>query len=166
MKKIYILKESQVKNLLEAPQFANQDIIDNILDKISQSGEDSLTELEKYILRNPDAEITQETDAGESCIVDVIKLLFLNNLVDQNSMRVFEDYVEITGFLDNATLKFFDGKNFIRLYCIWDDGRKVYMDFEGSQKNRDEVKSHIKNVWEELLPDTKFLTDDGMSEVD
>lgn len=166
MKKIYILKESQFKNLLEAPQFANQDIIDNILDKISQSGEDSLTELEKYILRNPDAEITQETDAGESCIVDVIKLLFLNNLVDQNSMRVFEDYVEITGFLDNATLKFFDGKNFIRLYCIWDDGRKVYMDFEGSQKNRDEVKSHIKNVWEELLPDTKFLTDDGMSEVD
>lgn len=166
MKKIYILKESQVKNLLEAPQFANQDIIDNILDKISQSGEDSLTELEKYILRNPDVEITQETDAGESCIEDVIKLLFLNNLVDQNSMRVFEDYVEITGFLDNPSLKFFDGKNFIRLYCIWDDGRKVYMDFEGSQKNRDEVKSHIKNVWEELLPDTEFLTDDGMSEVD
>lgn len=166
MKKIYILKESQVKNLLEAPQFANQDIIDNILDKISQSGEDSLTELEKYILRNPDAEITQETDAGESCIVDVIKLLFLNNLIDQNLMRVFEDYVEITGFLDNASLKFFDGKNFILLYCIWDDGRKVYMDFEGSQKNRDEVKLHIKNVWEELLPDTEFLTDDGMSEVD
>jgi len=166
MKKIYILKESQVKNLLDAPQFANQDIIDNILDKISQSGEDSLTELEKYILRNPDVEITQETDAGESCIEDVIKLLFLNNLVDQKSMRVFEDYVEITGFLDNPGLKFFDGRNFIRLYCIWDDGRKVYMDFEGSQKNRDEVKSHIKNVWEELLPDTEFLTDDGMSEVD
>lgn len=166
MKKIYILKESQVKNLLEAPQFANQDIIDNILDKISQSGEDSLTELEKYILRNPDVEITQETDAGESCIEDVIKLLFLNNLVDQSSMRVFEDYVEITSFLDNASLKFFDGKNFIRFYCIWDEGRKVYMDFEGSQKNRDEVKSHIKNVWEELLPDTEFLTDDGMSEVD
>ena len=46
MKKTYILSESQYQRLVER-DFVNQEFVDNILDKISAQGMNSLSELEK-----------------------------------------------------------------------------------------------------------------------
>jgi hypothetical protein len=51
------------------------------------------------------------------------------------------------------------------LYCIYDGKNLVYMDFEDHGENeREEVYNHLKNVWEQQLPNTEFSIDDGMSD--
>jgi hypothetical protein len=163
MKKTYILSESQYQRLVER-DFVNQEFVDNILDKISAQGEESLTDLERYILKNPNEPIVKYGDQDDDCIEDVIKLLFLNRLVDGESMKVYEDFIEVSKFADAPNLDYFNGENFIRFYCLFDDGRKVMMDFADNGESREEVKAHIKNVWENKLPDTEFIVDDDFPE--
>jgi hypothetical protein len=38
------------------------------------------------------------------------------------------------------------------------------MDFADNGESREEVKAHIKNVWENKLPDTEFIVDDDFPE--
>lgn len=164
MKRRYILSESQYQRLLE-DEFVNQEVIDMILDKITAKGQESLTDYEKHILQNPNEPIVSSKEQDDDCIEDVIKLLFLNNLLDSKDVKVYDDFIEVYKFLDAPNLDYFNGKNFVRFYCIYDDGRKVLMDFEDEGQSREEVKSHIKDVWENILTDTEFITDDEFPEL-
>lgn len=174
MKKILRLTEGEfikfINQIVLEANFVNQEMVDRILDKINQSGYDSLNDEEKEILKNPNSPISTEVeDGGENCVKDLVKLLFLNGLVEPENLNIYDEYIEIHGFND-VDLDYFNGEDYVRLYCIFDEGRKVYMDFEdyddeGDEDLREEVKLHLKNEWEKILPNTEFLTDDGMSDI-
>lgn len=165
MKRKFIVSESQLVNLIKKSltesNFANQEIVDKLLDKISQSGIDSLSDIEKSILKNPDIpmSIDDVSDGGDSCLNDLLRLLISKNLVDPEKLNIHSEFFEIYEF-NNVELEFFNGENFLRMYCMFDDGRKVFMDFENyGQEDREEIKSYLKNVWEPLLPETEFIFD-------
>lgn len=167
MKKFKIT-ESQFLKLtinLNETEFANQEIVDRILDKINQEGYDSLSELEKHILKNPNQDITQDYDKDADCLENFIKLLMIWDFIDDKHVKYYDDFIEVYSFKDAPNIKWFNGENYIRFYCVFDNGKNIYMDFEDKGEDRTEVISHLKNVWENSLPDTKFLTDDGMSEM-
>ena len=70
MKKVLRLTESELVSLVkkmitEAKRLKNQDMIDDILDKISSQGIDSLTKTEKYILDNPDVDLDKTGDSDK-----------------------------------------------------------------------------------------------------
>ena len=80
-----IITEEQYKRL------ESQEMIDAILDKINEFGMESLTDEEKYILKNPDEKIKpkrQTSDAAED-------IIFSNEAMDRLISGGFIDYKDI-----------------------------------------------------------------------
>jgi len=153
----YIITESQFKLLVEK-NFVNQEEVDYILDKINRMGYDSLDDVEKYILNNPD----EPVESGDSnCINELTDLLLSHNLIEEERINRYDDFIEIYEFSDAPDIEWFNGENFIRMYCIVDGDNQVTMDFEDDgEEDREEVYYHIKEVWGPQLPDTEFHFDD------
>jgi hypothetical protein len=155
----YIITESQLKLLIEK-KFVNQDDVDAILDKINRSGYESLDDMEKHILKNPDSPIEHADPEDSNCVYELVKLLLSHNLINKKKINVDDKFVEVYEFNDAPDIEWFNGENFIRMYCMIDDGNKVFMDFEDyGDEDRDEVYHHLKEIWEPQLPDTEFVLD-------
>jgi len=86
MRKILKLTESELVSLVnkmitEAKRLKNQDMIDDILDKISSQGIDSLDDTERYILDNPDDDLDKTGDPNFmshelDCLKSYIEFMF------------------------------------------------------------------------------------------
>jgi hypothetical protein len=156
----YIITESQFKLLVEK-NFVNQEEVDYILDKINKSGYDSLDDVEKYILNNPDEPVVHGNPEDSNCINELTDLLISHNLIDEEKINRHDDFIEIYEFADAPDIEWFNGENFIRMYCMVDGNNQAYMDFEDDgEEDRDEVYHHLKEIWEPQLPDTEFNFDD------
>jgi hypothetical protein len=157
----YIITESQFKLLVEK-NFVNQGEVDYILDKINRSGYDSLDDTEKYILNNPDKQIERANPEDSNCIDELTDLLISLNLVDEEKVNRYDDFIEIYEFADAPDIEWFNGENFIRMYCMIDGNNQLYMDFEDDgEEDRDEVYHYLKEIWEPQLPDTEINFDGG-----
>lgn len=154
----YIITENQLRLLIEK-KFVNQDEVDTILDKISSSGYGSLSDLEKEILKNPDTPIERGDSEDSNCIDELVNLLLSYSLIEEDKINRYEDFIEVYEFAD-ADIEWFNGENLIRMYCMTDGGKKVYMDFEDYDEDRGDVYDHLKSVWESQLPDVEFIIDD------
>jgi hypothetical protein len=179
----YIITETQLKFLVEN-NFRNQQKIDAILDKINKQGYGSLNDLEKQILNNPDTQIEdEESEQDSNCINELAELLISHNLVDEENINIQDEFIEIYEFKDAPNIKWFNGENYLILYCIYDGKNLVYMDFKDDAdlydaldsfnvnvkhdfniRDRDEVYDHLKNVWEQQLPNTEFSIEDDLSD--
>ena len=98
MKKIIRLTESELlslvnKVIVESKRFKNQEMIDDILDKISSQGIDSLTDFEREMLDNPDVEImstpTPVRDEVDDSNHPDLKCLqrYVEHMFDESDMR-------------------------------------------------------------------------------
>lgn len=80
MKKVLRLSESELIKLVkkiinERKSFVNQNMVDAILDKIGSDGYESLSDLERQILDNPDMDISYNSDSVENDDVTEVKCL-------------------------------------------------------------------------------------------
>lgn len=159
-KKNIILKESQISKLFdiiikEASNYENQDLIDSILDKINEFGYESLTEKEKYILKNPDEkiedeyqEVEQDEDVLENPIISMlIDAGFLNSenitSLDKNTFEV-----DLVSDDDGNIFRYFEDGNIITLITHIDgDELMVEADEHSNKKEVHEVMEYIKEMW-------------------
>lgn len=109
MKKVIRLTESELFGLVrkiikEAKSFKNQDRVDAILDKISSDGYESLTDIEKEILANPDAEVA-ENPIVQDCLRSYIEFMFESSDVqtDENGNYVDHEGGDLFVWNDNET---------------------------------------------------------------
>jgi hypothetical protein len=87
--------------------------------------------------------------------------IYLIIYIDEEKINRYDDFIEIYEFADAPDIEWFNGENFIRMYCMVDGNNQAYMDFEDDgEEDRDEVHYHLKEVWEQQLPDTEFYFDD------
>jgi hypothetical protein len=159
----YIISESQLR-LLSEKNFVNQEEVDAILDKISNSGYDSLNDMEKHILKNPDAEVERGEHVDSNCIDTLVEMLFEYGLIERDKINIYDEFVEIYDFSDVAGIDWFNEENFVRMYCMVDGDMKVVVEFEDNgEEERDQVYDHLKDVWEPQLDDVEFIMDDEES---
>ena len=158
MKKIIRLTESQLVELINEIRFRNQERVDAALDKINSSGYDSLSDIEKWVLHNPDEEInfvelepTKEEDEDL-----IISSLFHLGYIDEKDIKQEDDnkYV-LSNMIDpeGYSFKYFeDGFTLELITRMSPDSEELLIGFDpGSEKaDRNEIKTHINNNWGEI----------------
>ena len=136
MKKVIRLTESDlikiVNRVLAEDRFKNQSSVDAILDKISQSGYDSLSDKEKSILKNPDDESLMDSEDEETDGLDyVANVLIEMGIVDSGNLKRYnedgDEFFEIDN-LNSVSLEFFsECSGTLRCDVDWDDMAKSYI---------------------------------------
>ena len=149
MKKVLRLTESELVSLVkkmitEAKRLKNQDMIDDILDKISSQGIDSLTDDEKFILDNPDVEMTKVPVTGDS-----------EDFMD-DELECLRSYIEF--MFEPSDVEFDENGNYVNheggdLY-VWNNNE--------TPENTEDCRERFINYLEELVNSDAFPDCAGM----
>jgi len=168
-KKNIILTETQISKLFkrvikETRRFQNQELVDDILDKINELGYDSLTDEEKHILNNPDEKIepvqTKQTTMGLKVKEQIANNPILSMLIDSGFLNPYDIMilddntyqVNILSDDDGNLFKYFDEGGSIKLITHV-DGNELMVEGDEEVNNgyKMEVMEYIKEMWEGLL---------------
>lgn len=131
MKKIIRLSESElvkvIHDIVSEANFRNQSEVDVILDKISKSGMDSLTDKEKQILQSPD----DDTLSTNENPLEYVKNVFVESgIVGEDNIEFHEEdgmnFMEINN-INSVKLDFFsECDGVLKVSADWDEVGKVY----------------------------------------
>jgi hypothetical protein len=160
MKKIIRLTESDLTRLIkrvineDKKNYENQGMIDAILDKIAEFGMDSLTDSEKYVLKNPDEKPEYvEVEPTEEMEDDIITLLIYTGLIDENSMTQDEDnHYFLSDLIDSEGygFRYFENGHKLELTTKPKD-EELLIEFDPEAETNDvmELKNFIDENWGE-----------------
>jgi hypothetical protein len=134
--------------------YENQGMIDAILDKIAEFGMDSLTDSEKYVLKNPDEKPEYvEVEPTEEMEDDIITLLIYTGLIDENSMTQDEDnHYFLSDLIDSEGygFRYFENGHKLELTTKPKD-EELLIEFDPEAETNDvmELKNFIDENWGE-----------------
>lgn len=159
-KKNIILTEGQMfrltKRIVEDKRrYENQEMIDAILDKISEFGMDSLTDEEIHILRNPDDkfESNDESDNAEDIILSnmVISRLINSGLISYDEILIIDDNsFEVSNIIDEDGygFEYFSTGNKIKIVTPKEQD-EILVEGQGNPgDSMMRVMEYIKENWE------------------
>ena len=156
----YLITEEQYKRLVSENRFQSQEEVDAILDKINDSGYESLTSDEKHILKNPDEKIEQgvsSSDEAEEIIFsnDIMAELISKGFINPHDIMILENntfQINLMGDDDGNLFKYFQDGNSIKLTTHIDGGELlVEADDESDPNDKSELMEYIKEIWESAL---------------
>lgn len=160
MKRIIRLTESDLTRLVkrviseDKKNYENQGMVDAILDKISEFGMDSLTDDEKYIIRNPDEKPEYvELDPTENDEDAIIFMLLHMGLIDEGSITQDDDnHFFLSDLIDSEGygFRYFENGHKLELTTKPDDD-ELLIEFDPEAETNDtvELKNFIDENWGE-----------------
>lgn len=160
MKRIIRLTESDLTRLVkrviseDKKNYENQGMLDAILDKISEFGMDSLTDSEKYILKNPDEKPEYvEVEPTEEMEDDIITLLIYTGLIDENELTQSDDnHYFLSDLIDSEGygFRYFENGHKLELTTKPND-EELLIEFDPEAETNDvvELKNFIDENWGE-----------------
>lgn len=160
MKRIIRLTESDLTRLVkrviseDKKNYENQGMLDAILDKISEFGMDSLTDSEKYILKNPDEKPEYvEVEPTEEMEDDIITLLIYTGLIDENELTQSDDnHYFLSDLVDSEGygFRYFENGHKLELTTKPND-EELLIEFDPEAETNDvvELKNFIDENWGE-----------------
>lgn len=160
MKRIIRLTESDLTRLVkrviseDKKNYENQGMLDAILDKISEFGMDSLTDSEKYILKNPDEKPEYvEVEPTEEMEDDIITLLIYTGLIDENELTQSDDnHYFLSDLIDSEGygFRYFENGHKLELTTKPND-EELLIEFDPEAETNDvvELKNFIDENWTE-----------------
>jgi len=157
MKKTIRLTETQLVKLINEIKYRNQERIDAALDKMNISGYESLSDLEKWVLHNPDEEINfVELEPNEEDEDLIISSLLHLGYIDEKDITQEDDNKFILSNIidpDGYSFKYFeDGYTLELITRSSPDSDELLIGFDPESKKTDknEIKTHINTNWDEI----------------
>lgn len=144
MRKVIRLTESDlirlVKKVIKESKFKNQSIVDDLLDKISSQGIESLTDRERRILQNPDDDINSDDQSEIIEVLNFIKNLFIKKgIVNPDDIKIQredkDNVINATGYWDED-----DDENFIEIVKLKEH------DFDFFKSNEEDGCEGLLNI--------------------
>lgn len=160
MARIIRLTESDLTRLVkrviseDKKNYENQGMLDAILDKISEFGMDSLTDSEKYILKNPDEKPEYvDVEPTEEMEDDIITLLIYTGLIDENELTQSDDnHYFLSDLIDSEGygFRYFENGHKLELTTKPND-EELLIEFDPEAETNDvvELKNFIDENWGE-----------------
>ena len=155
MSKIIRLTESELMDLIREATSRNQERIDAALDKINVSGYDSLSDIEKWVLHNPDEEINfvelEKNEEDEDLIIE--SLLHLGLIHDENLVQEDDNKYILSNLIDpeGYSFKYFEDGHILELRTNRDnDELLIGFEPESEMNDRNEIKRYINENWGEI----------------
>lgn len=150
-----IVNESQYSKIQK------QQYIDNLLDKISKYGVDTLTWNEKRFLEDNDDEVF--LDNPIDTVHQIVSILVKNNLVDSDNITTYDEYIQVSG-LKGVDFPYFDG-NYLTIepssrslehndgFSIEGEDYEEDIDLE----ERSEVFRYIEEHWQNIFDNDEWF---------
>ena len=153
MKK-FIITERQLRIIEKYIPFKHQEKVDSALDKINDTGIESLTDDEMFFLKNPDAEIENvelDMEGFESESDDMMTMLVYLGLLDKGDYQQIDEMIYEVFDIPNdlgVPFDYFQNERVLHITCKPDD-MEILIEFdpEADSESIEELKDYIKTNW-------------------